>query len=65
MKTPPTGAMVVDPTKVAPGTYYLFTFNPDTECYSDNGTAVNRYPRLSRYQGNSGMMIGMVLLMVV
>lgn len=35
-----TGAMVVDPTKVAPGTYYLFTFNPDTECYSDNGTAV-------------------------
>ncbi|HHT22647.1 MAG TPA: T9SS type A sorting domain-containing protein [Bacteroidales bacterium] len=32
------GAMVPDPLKAAPGTYYLFAFNPATGCYSYTGT---------------------------
>ena len=35
-----TGTMVPDPQKAAPGTYYLFAFNPDTQCYSDEATVV-------------------------
>ena len=34
------GSPIADPTKVGPGTYYLFAFNPDTRCYSAGSATV-------------------------
>ena len=34
------GARVKDPTQAPPGTYYMFAYNKDLECYSTQGTAV-------------------------